>query len=151
MTATLDPTLFVDKRVTLVYHGPDGEEAVVCTVSAANAMGVMVKPKVEKDDIVSIELADEEIKQIKSKSLKVITLGNARQHMADRHGYKVADINGMTEQAAFEFHSTLDHSELGHNHDETKRSAATAKAEKAQAESEADSFEDETDDNEVNF
>jgi hypothetical protein len=91
---------------------------------AANGMGLLIKPKgrtsaelIEADSIEQVVIVPNKPKQIKSKSLKVVTLEDARSHLAERHGTSLAWINTATDQSALEYHKTLDHSDLGHNHD----------------------------------
>jgi hypothetical protein len=126
-------------------ENPGQTKEIEGTATAANALGIMLKPKgktglelYEADTIQSVAYAPEKEKELKAKTLKVVEYGNAKQHLVDRHGYKLSEINKMSEQEAFDFHNDLDHVELelGHVHGE-KESAASGGAEAA-AESDAE-------------
>lgn len=133
------------KKVILTVNAPteaepDATEELEGTAVAANALGIMLKPKgktglelFEADRIVGVAYAPEKEKELKAKTLKIVDHGNAKQHLVDRHGYKLAEINGMEETAAFDFHKTLEHKELdlGHLHGDTSKKEADAPAAEA--------------------
>jgi hypothetical protein len=90
---------------------------------SSNVMGVLLKPKgrtqfelIPASEIESIEFAPEEAKKLKQKTIAVIDYGKARQHLVDRHGVALSEVNDMTEEKAFEYHKGLDHADLGHVH-----------------------------------
>jgi hypothetical protein len=94
---------------------------------AANALGVLIKPKgrtqvelIERAKIESIELAPESEKKLTARSILPVEFGKVRQHLLDRHGYTLDQVNALTEEAADEFHKDLTHTELGHKHEEKK-------------------------------
>lgn len=104
------------------------------TVEAANALGLMVKPKgrvnlelIELADIEAVAFAPEKLTPIKQKVLKLVTHGEARKHLAERHGIDLEWINANSEAAALEYHNSLDHTNLGHRH-EAKDKAPAAEA-----------------------
>lgn len=106
------------------------------TATAANALGIMLKPKgktglelYEAGDIRGVAYAPEKEKELKAKTLKIVDHGNAKQHLVDRHGYKLSEINKMEETGAFEFHGTLDHPELDLGHVHGDKEAAKVEAE----------------------
>jgi hypothetical protein len=131
----VDYSQFVGRKVELVEKvEKDGELAAdehEGTVEAVNGGFVLFKQKgkatarlVAEADIEEMRFAIEKPKELKQKKLAPVKYGEARQHLVDRHGYKIADINKMTEQQAFEFHNGggeqpgLDHRELGHRHND---------------------------------
>lgn len=127
----LDLTKFDGKKVVIVHNlteaNDKGElaEEVEGTALAANAMGVLLKPKgttqatlIEAANIEEISLAPEKPKKLVVRWLKDVEYGNARQHLVSSHGYNVSKVEPMTEEAALEFHETLDHSDLAHRHGE---------------------------------
>jgi hypothetical protein len=128
---TQDLAKFDGKKVVIVHNlaeaNAKGElaEEVEGTALAANGMGVLLKPKgttqavlIEAGNIEEINFAPEKPKKLVVRWLKDVEYGNARQHLASSHGYQVSKIEPMDEQAALEFHGTLDHSDLAHRHGE---------------------------------
>lgn len=128
-TSELDQ--YQGKKVILTVVNPDAKEGepsdreIEGKAEAANALGIMLKPKgktglelYEADQILAVNYAPEKERELKAKMLKPVEHGNAKQHLVDRHGYKLAEINKMEETSAFEFHNGLDHKELdlGHYH-----------------------------------
>lgn len=141
-TIMADYSGYKGKRVIVVVNGENGEaQEIEGTIDSVTAGAFILRPKgktkvelIEDDDVLEIKDAPTPTKALKAKSLKPIELGQARAHLLDRHGYKLSDINALSEQEAFDFHATVDHSELGHNHD---TSPAPSAAEEAVAEAEA--------------
>lgn len=137
-TETPDYASFVDTRVRLVYipeptdstpqgRDPDAEE-IIAFVAAYNAeMGVMmVRPRrktmgflVETFKIIEIEADNEPPKPIKQKVLKETSTETVRQHLADRHGYSLSHVNSFTDEQAETEHNLIDHTDLGHAHEES--------------------------------
>jgi hypothetical protein len=126
----IDLTQFTDQKVIMQVKldEPNAEGATLVEVEgtalAANALGVLLKPKgrtkaelVEADKIESIEFAPEKARPIKPTSLKVVAYGEARKHLGDRHGVTITWLNSVTEADAMSYHGSLDHSDLAHNHD----------------------------------
>jgi uncharacterized DUF497 family protein len=148
--AEQDFSEFTDKRVLLVENldkpNAKGETAVELEgkVETGNAMGVLFKEKgktairlIEANKIERITYAPETPKELKQKPLKLVTHGEARSHLIERHGYKVSDIQRMAEPEALSYHNTLDHADLGHRHEEKKPVEAKAAEQDAAAESAA--------------
>lgn len=142
-----DYTGFVTKKVILIRNlsepNEKGESAVELegTLEAANASGVMFKPKGQvKPDIINaseiedIRLAPEKAKKITAKVLKPIQLGQARSHLLERHGLTLSEVNGLSEEDAFKYHEGIDHKEadLGHVHGEKESQSKAAEAVAAQ-------------------
>jgi hypothetical protein len=121
---SVDPNIlanYAGKNVNIKLTGEYAELSGEGKVEAASTMGVAFKPKgkgtviVLPSDVDAIEAAAV-VKKITRKSMLPVTLDNVRQHLVDRHGYKVSDIEQYTPEQALEFHSTLEHAELGHDH-----------------------------------
>lgn len=116
---TLAP--FAGKNVSITLSGEHAALSGEGKVEAAGPFGVAFKPKgkgaiiVEAQNVEAIE-AVALVKKITRKSLLPASLENVRQHLVDRHGYKVADIENYTQEQALEFHAGLEHGELGHDH-----------------------------------
>lgn len=94
---------------------------------AANALGVLIKPKgrtqvelIERGKIESIELAPESEKKLTSRSLLPVDFGKVRQHLLDRHGNTLEEVNGLTEESAQTYHNDLEHDGFGHKHEAKK-------------------------------
>ena len=112
------------KKVIVTQNKGDGAVEVEGLVETTNTLGILIKPKgktnlvlIEASEVESVRYAPEKIKQLKPKSLAPVQYGQARQHLADRHGYALKDLAEYPEADAFDFHKTIDHSDLGHNHD----------------------------------
>lgn len=122
---------FAGKNVNIVLTGEYAALSGEGKVEAASPVGVAYKPKgkgsviVLPADIQEIEAAAV-IKKITRKSMLPCTLENIRQHLVDRHGYGVSDIEAMTPEQALAWHDgELNHENLGHDH---KKTAATEQA-----------------------
>lgn len=126
------------QKVRLVHREAGKEEATETkgVVEAVNVdMGViLVKPKgrasgvmVVLADIVELGLDEDALKPLKARTLKPVKLGEARQHLADRHGWQLDELNEMTEADALREHDNIDHAkmDLGHRHS-SEDSAAPA-------------------------
>lgn len=133
---SVDPNKLADyagKNVNIKLSGEYAELSGEGKVEAASTMGVAFKPKgkgtviVLPSDVEAIE-ASAVVKKITRKSMLPATLDNVRQHLVDRHGYKVSDIEQYTPEQALEFHNSLEHGELGHDHKKAEASAEPAAA-----------------------
>jgi hypothetical protein len=96
----------------------------------ANPTGLLLKPKgksglvlLSLDKIVSISYAPEKAKKISVKKVKIIGYGGVRQHLADRHGYTVADLENVAEESALQLHNDLDHEAEGVAHKHVDKDA----------------------------
>lgn len=115
------------KRVLVTTKNGDEANEIEGTVESGNPLGLLIKPKgktnlvlLEIDQVIEIKVVTPPVAQkaLKAKKLRKVELGQARTHLLERHGYSLKDINAMTEEAAFEFHASLDHVslDLGHVH-----------------------------------
>lgn len=129
MSVTLEQLQsFVDKEAVFHVVQEDGSlKEITGTIKAATVAGVPYKEKgksgldlVTVDKIEEIAYAPVKPKPVTQKKLKPIELGNARQHLLDRHGVELSWGKEADENAAFEYHQTLDHSNLGHVHVDPK-------------------------------
>lgn len=108
---------------------------------AANELGILIKPKgrtqvelIEAAKIESVEFAPEPEKKIAVKTIAVIEYGKSRQHLADRHGLTLDEVNQLTEEQGLDYHGATDHTGLGHVHGEKEKPASQeAKAVEAEA------------------
>jgi len=134
---------FSGKNVILTLKAEDGSATEVPgKVEGASVVGLAFKEKgkrdvrfVEPDEVEEIAEAPTEAKKVTQKKLKPLERAEqARQHLADRHGYKRSDLNGMPDADAFKFHEELDHSDLGHKHvvEEKKDDGAQPSSEAAE-------------------
>ncbi len=129
--ATVDLAEFVNKKVTLVRNlsapNEKGEtaEELEGTLVAVAGDALMFKPKgktnallIDTADVESVNFAQEKAKTLSRKTLKVVTHGQARTHLLERHAYTLAAINAMSETEAFRTHEGIDHeaADLGHVH-----------------------------------
>jgi hypothetical protein len=118
---------FIDKKVTFVRNeaGKTEAEEVEGTVVAVNGGIVMLKPKgkttptlIPEGEIENMDFAADKAKSLTRKTLKVVEYGQARAHLLERHGAKLALVNKLSEKEAFEQHKEIDHEneDLGHVH-----------------------------------
>jgi hypothetical protein len=125
MTApAIDLTQYANKKV-LVRLDADDAELGKGTVTAATVQGILFKPygKASVDLIPASRVKHIELQPISdeltARRVNPVTVNTVKRHLVDRHGYKLADVNAMQAEAAFEFHeNTIDHSVLGHYHAE---------------------------------
>jgi hypothetical protein len=129
---------FADKKVIVVHRVEGSTDAVETegTAQAANEGGILLKPKgktqmilIEAPAIEDVRFVDEKPKEIKRKLLKVVEFGQARNHLLERHGWTLKQVNEISEKAAYETHEKIDHvsADIGHEHGEKD------KAEKAES------------------
>ena len=66
---------------------------------------------------------------LKARRAAPLELSKAKRHLVDFHGYKLTDINRLSDQEALDFHETIDHKELdmGHYHGVSKAEEEVAK------------------------
>jgi hypothetical protein len=107
---------------------------------AANELGILLKPKgrtqvelIEASNIESVEFAPEQDKKLTAKTVAVIEHGKARQHLLDRHGLTLEDVNKLTEAQALEYHNNTEHEGLGHIHGEVGAKNRSEKVEQQAA------------------
>jgi hypothetical protein len=126
---TKDYTEFKGSRARMVYKDTDTGDLleVFGVVDAVNTeMSVLMfreKGKtigflVELDSIDELEVQAEPLKPLKQKALKPITAAQARQHLLDRHEWELGVINATDDESALKAHDEIDHSLLGHTHEE---------------------------------
>lgn len=126
-----DYSQYAGKKVVLKLN--DTEEPLEGTVDSGNELGVLFKPKgkasldlIDAGRIESIEAAPDAPKKLSVKALQPLKDTGARQHLVDRHAYKVADIEGLSDEDALKFHdSEVGHDGLGHNHTGKPKDSAT--------------------------
>lgn len=123
---------YVGKKIILTVNlkeaNEKGElaEEIEGTLEAANAMGLMVKPKgqvkariIELSDIEGeLRLAPTKEKALTARKIKPVQLGQAKSHLLERHGFRLQDVNAMSEEEAYNGHAKIDHvaDNLGHVH-----------------------------------
>lgn len=140
MTTAQDFSQYDGKKVTITVADPEaegGQKALEGTVDTGTEMGLLFKPKgkaslelIEASKVISVEVAPESPKKITVKALLPLKDSGARQHLVDRHGYKVSDIDPLSEVDALKFHeSEVGHDGLAHNHDGKPKEAGDASAE----------------------
>lgn len=132
------------KKIVVVYNKGDEAVEVEGTAQAANSVGILLKPKgkttidiIELAQIESVRYVADKPKSLAAKVLKPVEFGQARNHLLERHGYTLTQINDMDEQAAFDAHNAIDHkaSDLGHVHGDKNK---TERAEAVEAAGEGD-------------
>lgn len=147
MTIQLED-LLEGTKVSVTWN-KDGEEVTKeGSVVASNPGMLLVKPRgamlgelITSDTLISVtELT--EVSKITVRKLKIVKMGEARQHLADRHGLPLESEYLETEAIAFKYHEAIDHSGLSHVHEDKNESeqaqAIEAAAEGADANTEGD-------------
>lgn len=149
--------MYQGKRIILSYKHAITKavvERAEGTADTASALALLFKPKgraqaelVLPEDILSIELDDSKTADLKQKTLKDVTLSTVRSHLADRHGWALADVNELDEEAAMRAHRDLDHSPLAHKHAEAEAAEAEADGEEPDEDDlDEDDIEDDSED-----
>lgn len=136
--SSTDYSQYNGKKVTVFLNqAPEGgESSLEGTVDTGTEMGLLFKPKgkaslelIDAANIASIELAPETPKKLAVKALLPLKDSGARQHLIDRHAYKVEDIEPLSEADALTFHdSEVSHEGLGHSHDGKPKDKKTDEA-----------------------
>lgn len=124
---------YVGKKVTLVRNLPEPNAEGHSTIElegeiieANPKVGVLFRQRgrtngelVMAHEIEDIRLLVIPPKPIKVKGLKRMNAETVRQHLADRHGVSVANLNKTDEVEAMKMHDSLhaiQGNDLGHNH-----------------------------------
>lgn len=112
-------------------NGEGDVESLEGKAEVANESGLLLKVKgrsglqlIALDRVEALEFAPETPKKIATKTVKVIGYGKVRQHLADRHGWTVSDLEEVSEEDALNTHQGLDHKVEGiaHVHGDKKAS-----------------------------
>lgn len=141
MTApAIDLSEYANRKV-LVRFDSDEAELEKGTVTAATPLGIIFKPygKSNADLVPAARIRHIELQpddsELKPRRVNPATLANVKRHLVDWHGYKLADVNAMTPEAALAFHEgtmegveKIDHSLLGHYHAEAPSKGNTDEA-----------------------
>lgn len=126
----------VDTRTLIDYKGKDvvlklvGEdETIEGHVEQASEVGIAFKRKGRRDvepifpdALESINVAEKKVAALKQKKTLPVTTDKVKSHLLNAHGYYVSAINGLSPEEAEKEHDSIDHSDLGHNHDKTTAS-----------------------------
>ena len=142
--ATIDFTSFISKAVLLTAVIDDENVTLEGTITAASPVGVVFKEKgkrnqhlVEAANIETIEPV-KKTTSMRIRAFSPVVFGKNKDHLIDRHGYKVSDIEKLSEEDAERLHESLDHSDLGHRHRKPRAvEAAIADAEQVVSDYEA--------------
>jgi len=120
-------------EIELASHAGEAKEY---RVEEANLGMVILREKgksspflAKEEDIISFTPpAPKPPAPLKAKRIKPIESENVKRHLVDMHAYRVADINGISEEEAVRLHDSIDHQELdlGHFHALSKREQAIA-------------------------
>jgi hypothetical protein len=125
MTATLEQVqAFVEKESVVHLIQEDNTlKEVTGTIKVANEVGIGFKEKgksgIELLDLSRIEeigAAPSKPKTVSKKKLLPVADEAVRQHLADRHGIELKWCREATDAQAVEFHNSIDHANLGHDH-----------------------------------
>lgn len=129
MGTTEDLTEYTGKRVIVTRNvdatadAPEHAEEIEGTAVTANELGILLKPRgktalelIEAGTIEQVVLAPEKPSEIKARALQPVADGQVRQHLADRHGLDLSQVNALTEEDAAEYHKSLVHDKTASAH-----------------------------------
>lgn len=136
---------YTGKKVVVVrtVSGQTEAEEIEGTCEVGNELGLLVKPKgktqlelIDAESVVEVRYAEESVKKLARKTLKVVEFGQARSHLLERHGWTLAQVNGISEKEALDAHEQIDHeaNDLGHVHGDKKATARAQAVENAEPE-----------------
>ena len=121
------------KRINLTFRPKDKDDNLgepvtqEGRVEIGSPIGLMFKEKgksgVQLVEVGQIEGVDElaaKEPNVTVKKLLPVAAGRMRQHLADRHGYELERVNGLSEAQAETEHDEIDHSVLAHRHEKPK-------------------------------
>lgn len=131
MTNTVNFKAYEGKKVKFKYTPPKNAADEVArtvegTIDMATDSALLIKERgsamlklVELSgiDADSIEFIVEPPRELKQKTADNVTVGSARNHLLDKHGWKLDAINGTSDEDAYKIHSAIDHVNLGHTHE----------------------------------
>lgn len=113
------------------------------SVVAVNESMLLIKPRgamlgelIHRANIVELTQLDE-VPKLLIRKLRIIKPTEARQHLADRHGYHLDHPDLINDMTAFRAHEAIDHATLSHIH-EDKEESPRAEAIEAAATDEGD-------------
>jgi len=131
MTTLVDFKAYEGKKIKFSYVPPknaadDVSRTVEGTIDMATDTALLIKERgsamlklIELSGIDSdtIEFIVDPPTEIKQKTVAPVTVSSARNHMLDKHGWKLDAINGTSDEDAYKIHSAIDHANLGHVHE----------------------------------
>lgn len=100
-------------KVNAIVEGQPTLVEIDGQLKAVHERGIMIRPKgriqpemATMDDLEEIQLYDEKPKPIQQKRMAHVMFGSIRQHLADRHGWALEELNGadFTEARAYDVH-----------------------------------------------
>jgi len=131
MTTVVDFKAYEGKKIKFKYVPPknaadDAPRTIEGTIDMATDSAILLKERgsamlklIELSGIESdtIEFIVDPPTEIKQKTVAPVTVGGARNHLLDKHGWKLDAINGTSDEDAYKIHSAIDHENLGHVHE----------------------------------
>ena len=120
----VDYKSYENQRVNIRRHNDTAPVQGVLELVVPESRGIIFRPKgkaavelVQFKEVVSIELAPVEDRQLRQSRLNPVIVSTVKRHILDRHGLKLAEVNALSPEQAFTWHETMcDHLELGHYH-----------------------------------
>lgn len=133
MTVTVDLGSLDNQRIRVKARESSNHEVTFeweGTVLAASPVAILLKPRgamlaemIEATDILEIEILRNPNMKLTVRKLRILKPHEVRQHLIDRHGMSVESVDSMDDLAAYMLHGAIDHSGLGHSHEDKKKSA----------------------------
>lgn len=131
MTKTVDFKAYEGKKIKFSYTPPKNAADEVArtiegTIDMATPTALLIKERgsamlklieLSGIDTETLEFIIEPPRELKQKTVDPVTVSSARNHMLDKHGWKLDAINGTSDEDAFKIHSAIDHANLGHTHE----------------------------------
>jgi hypothetical protein len=131
MTTAVDFKAYEGKKIKFNYTPPKNSadelaRTIEGTIDMATDSALLIKERgsamlklIELSGIApdTIEFIVDPPTEIKQKTAAPVTVGGARNHLLDKHGWKLDAINGTSDEDAYKIHNAIDHVNLGHVHE----------------------------------
>lgn len=133
MTVGVELATLDNQRIKVKYRLESDHEVTLeteGTVIAASPIAILLKPRgamiaemIPADDILAIEILQNPNAKLIIRKLRLLKPHEVRQHLIDRHGLEYSTIESLNDIEAYEYHANIDHSNLGHVHEDKKVTA----------------------------
>lgn len=118
----------VGLKISIIWKKAQSEESMSeGSVVAASNSGLLVKPRgaslaelIASTEIVDLNILRDPNSKIILRRLRLVKVGEVRQHLADRHGLTLDFLDEYDDLQFLQYHITLDHSNLSHIHEDKK-------------------------------
>lgn len=134
MADTTNLAQWAGKDVSILLDGAD--EYIDGHVEKASEVGLAFKRKGRRDidpifpdAIQDIKALEKPAAKLKQKKQLPVSTDRVKSHLVTAHGFRLSVVNAMSPEDAEKEHNSIDHSDLGHNHDKTEKSESEDESE----------------------